>query len=214
MSVKNALILHEKFLNVCSHDFLNCITPMLSTTEMLKKKKFGKHQKRMINLIQGSVQTLHELINIFFDAERMTHGLTVLKLSRVQVDNVASAAIHDAKAFSNQKKVHLKKSVPKRLFLIADETYLAKALSYAVNSAIMMAPQNGTVHVRAYRSGEYVALSVSSARMGTMKPSFNLEPGTLKRCRDASLYVAKNIIKLHGGKVKTAKGQTTFFLRA
>ncbi|MBI4146812.1 HAMP domain-containing histidine kinase [Candidatus Woesearchaeota archaeon] len=214
MSAKTEVILPEKFLDICSHDFLNGIVPMLAATDILKKQKLGKHQKRMINLIRGSVQTLHELINIFFDAERMTYGLKTLKLSRVQANKVASAAIHDAKAFSSQKKVRLKKSVPKRFFLIADETYLAKALSYALKSAIMIAPERGTVHIRAHQSGKYVALSISGARMETIKSLFNMEPETLRRCKDASLYVAKNIIKLHGGKVKTAKDTITFFLRA
>ena len=101
------------------------------------------------------------LVDDLLDVSRITQGKLELKRERVSLESVINAAIEVSRPAIQERRHTLHVALPKEpLWLDADLTRLAQAVSNLLNNASKYTAPRGELELSAQRDGDQVAISV------------------------------------------------------
>jgi signal transduction histidine kinase len=220
---KNGLIVNM------SHELRTPLNSVIGFSDLLLEGAFGSlntRQSKYVSNILISGKNLLEIINNLLDISRLEAGESSLNYEDVDIASLIGEVRMSLLSLASNKKISVEVKVDASLESVrADRTKLRQILYNLMNNAIKFTPEKGRVTVNALKKEGMLEIKISDSGIGLSKedherifmPFIQADSSTAKRYGGAGLglYVAKNFVDLHGGKIwvesRVEKGSTFIF---
>jgi two-component system, OmpR family, sensor histidine kinase VicK len=209
----------KQFINIAAHELRTPIQPILGLTEIIYSKidkdvsPYEKEkQKEMLEVVIRNANRLQHLTEDILDVTRIESQNLNLKLEPLDLDEIISNAINDAKR-SQQSKDNVsllyqrdKYDNNDSVFIQADRGRLNQVISNLISNAIKFTKE-GYIIVNAKKEEKENKVIVSVKDTG-----IGIHPEVLPRLfqkfatksyqgTGLGLYISKSIVEAHGGKM-------------
>ena len=138
------------FLANMSHEIRTPLNGILGFTDILTKKDLGKEEKRYIDIIHKSGQTLLHVVNDILDFSKLESGELVLYETEADLFAEMEATVATFASLSKSKQVnyyvYTDTTMPK--LLKCDAQRIKQVVNNLISNAIKFTPNDGEVHVK------------------------------------------------------------------
>jgi nitrogen-specific signal transduction histidine kinase len=222
--------IQKEFINIAAHELRTPIQPILGLTQVIYSKIDGdrspheiQKQKEMLEVVSRNAYRLQHLSEDILDVTRIESQNLNLKLERLNLDEIISNAINDAKRSHHLKNVRLsyQRDKDNTVFVQADKGRLNQVLSNLISNAIKFTKEGFIIITPKKQEKENkVMVSVKDSGIG-------IHPEILPRLfqkfatksyqgTGLGLYISKSIVEAHGGEMwaennSDGKGSTFYF---
>src|SRR5690348_1493335 len=211
----------SSFLAAMSHEIR---TPMIGITgmlELLEHTKLDAEQRRCVNIVQSSAQSLLQIIGDILDFSKIEAGRMQLAPENVDLRRLLSHTVHNFLGIASSKGLTLELALDEDLApaYIADPLRLRQILSNFLSNALKFTRTGGVI-VRAERLAtledgrESIALRVRDSGIGIsdeqrellFQPFSQAESGTARAFGGTGLGLAicRQLAELMGGVIELA----------
>jgi signal transduction histidine kinase/CheY-like chemotaxis protein len=204
------------FLANMSHELRTPLNSILGFSEMLIDASNGQFPEatrhRFLEQIHSSGKHLLGLINDILDLSKVEAGQMELRLSKVDVADVAGQVMATAEPLAGHKHIALKLDASGATQIVADEGKLKQMILNLVSNAIKFTPDGGTVNIRAARAADRMLITVTDNGIGIatkdIKRIFTefqqVDSGANRTQQGTGLGLAltRSFAALHGGEVR------------
>ena len=217
----------REFVSIAAHQLRTPLTGMSWTVEMLLSGAKGVLNAGQKELVERGLDAIHrmvELVNDLLDVSRIEEGLFGIKTAQKMLAPIFDRILANLKKQADRRAIVLDIQIDPNLPpLEIDEDKLEFAISNLVDNAIKYTPERGRVEVRARVENSAVVISIKDSGIGIPDAEHDRVFTKFFRSRRAKalhtdgsglgLYVAKNIVEHHGGKISfdSKEGQGTTF---
>jgi len=215
----------SEYITVMSHKFLTPLNSIKWTApSILDKSVKGEDKERFVKNIIESTDRLIELTSLLLRITEMEEGSFGYKLTQVDLSTITQNAIKDRKDDAKQKKISMTFHKTKISNVIADKDRIKVVIDNFIDNAIKYTPEGGEIEVRLDNVKGDVQFRVKDSGIGISKKAqedifskFVRDDRAISMHTEGSglgLFIAKNIIEEHGGKVgftSSEDGGSTFF---
>ncbi len=238
--IENLIILHDvtrekiierlktEFVSLSAHQLRTPLSAIKWTLRMLLDGDLGEiteEQREYIEETYKSNEGMIGLINDLLDVTRIEEGRYIYKPVFTQIESLVQSVITSYKEQIKRKKIKLgfKKTEKKLPLVKVDVEKMSVAIQNLIDNAIRYTPREGEVRVSLKYAKKEVEFSVRDTGIGIPKEqqkrvftkffrgvnAMRLET----RGSGLGLYITKNIIEAHGGKIwfESKEGQGTTF---
>lgn len=220
---KNGLIINM------SHELRTPLNSVIGFSDLLLEGAFGSlntRQSKYVSNILISGKNLLEIINNLLDISKLEAGEKNLNYENIDIASLIREVRMNLLLLASSKKISVEVKVDASLENVrADRIKLRQILYNLMNNAIKFAPQKGKVTVSASKNEGMLEVRVSDNGIGLSKedherifmPFIQADSSTSRGYGGAGLglYIAKNFIDLHGGKIwvdsRLGEGSTFIF---
>jgi len=210
----------SEFISISSHQLRTPLGAIRGYSSMILEGDYGKINSKMkeplIYINDASIRMI-KLVNSLLDVSRLERGKLELKISQgVSVNKIVKECIEDIELLAKEKGIYIKYKAEKKLPLISgDEEKLKEAIHNIINNAILYTQEGGvTVTVENKKTG--IIIQIKDTGIGMDKDDIEKIFKSFSRGAGAQVYtqgtglglfVAKNFIEMHNGKLKaTSEG--------
>ncbi len=210
--------LKSEVMSIVSHQLYTPLTALRGYVSMLKEGDFGKvpeKQDYVLDILDTSATRLIDLIKGLLDISRIERGKLELNLESADLGKVANDLVRDL--LPNAQKKHLaltyQKAEKHLPHVVIDVQRIRQVMLNFVDNAIKYTDE-GKIEVSVKQDGEILVFSVADTGKGLTKEEIEKLFTKFTRVGGASryhtegaglgLYVAKQIVKEHHGKVQVA----------
>ncbi len=222
----------KEFINIAAHELRTPIQPILGLTQIIYSKidddvsQYEKQkQKEMLEVIIRNANRLQRLSEDILDVTRIDSQNLNLKLERLNLDEIISNAINDARRSHEIKNVNLSYQRDKHdddsMFVQADRGRLNQVISNLTNNAIKFTKEGSiVVSVKKEERENKVIVSVKDTGIGihseVLPRLFQKFATKSYQGTGLGLYISKSIVEAHGGRMwaennTDEKGAVFFF---
>ena len=206
----------KEFINVAAHELRTPIQPILGLAQMMYSKidedaspYEKKMHKEMLEVVIRNANRLQRLSEDILDVTRIESQNLNLKLELLNLDEIISNAINDAKRSHEMKDVSLlyqRDGNNDSVFIEADRVRLNQVILNLISNAIKFTKE-GSIIVNAKKQDRENKIIVRVKDTG-----IGIHPDVLPRLfqkfatksyqgTGLGLYVSKSIVEAHGGKM-------------
>jgi two-component system, OmpR family, sensor histidine kinase VicK len=207
--LKNTNETHIQFIKETAHEIRNPIQSILGLAEvMLSNKNLDAgHIEDLVRIIIKNAKKIKILTDNILEAARIDSNLLTLNMEEFDLVGLVKDLLKDLKNQIRDKNINLiLKCNEESISLIADKLRLNQVFLNIINNAIKVAQQEGEIIVFLERQDDNMVL-VRITDNGPGIPS-NLKDKIFNKFVTGStsgtglgLYICKNIIEKHGGKI-------------
>ncbi|MFA5098803.1 MAG: ATP-binding protein [Candidatus Paceibacterota bacterium] len=204
-----------EFIATASHQLRTPATATHWAIEELSKQKMSEEQKPIIETALGAVTKLMKTINDMLDVSKIEEGEFGYQFENVEFISFVEDIIRGMEPLSKQfnVKIYLEKPADQSIALSIDRQKISMVLSNLLDNAVKYNVANGEVIVKIERLKDepYLEVSVKDTGVGVPEEDvkklftkFFRSDNAVKFATEGSglgLYIAKNIINRHGGKI-------------
>lgn len=219
----------SEFVSIAAHQLRTPLTGIKWSLQYLFSGETGKlnsGQKEMAGDALAATNRMVELINDLLDVSRIEEGRFGIRLQRQSISPVLERVVNTSQNTADKKGITLKVEAPSKLpFLNIDMEKMEIALNNLVDNAIKYTLPGKTVELKATSADGELTITVKDEGIGIPRSEFDRVFTKFFRSNQAQLYhtsgtglglyVSKNIIEQHGGKIwfysEENKG-TTFYV--
>jgi signal transduction histidine kinase len=215
--------MQTEFINIAAHELRMPVQPILAIIDLLKNRSESAEKNveistKQVEILDRNAKRLQRLSSEILDATRIEAGTLKLEMEVLDIDETIRNTIADAESWLPQEKrlqIYFKpalvlkdektaKSVP--LLVKADRLRIFEVISNLLRNAIKFSGPDGIIAVTTEKQDGQVLISVKDQGVGI---SADLLPRLFTRFSadkekggtGLGLYIAKNIIEAHGGKI-------------
>ena len=222
--------LKTEFVSLSAHQLRTPLSAIKWTLRMILDGDLGEiteEQKEYLEKTYLSNERMINLINDLLNVARIEEGKYVFKPQPVDISEVVQFAINSYQDQIKRKEINLEFRKPKtRLPKIeVDIEKIRLAVQNLLDNAVSYTPEKGKVTVSLRGDKGQIEFSIQDTGIGIPKDQQGRVFGKFFRTQEAvrmktrgtglGLYIAKNIIEAHGGKVwfesEESKGSTFYF---
>jgi signal transduction histidine kinase/ActR/RegA family two-component response regulator len=204
----------DTFLAMLGHELRNPLAPIIAAAELLRRGTSGPALAH-IDIVERQARHLDRLVGDLLDVSRVTTGKVNLRLTAVDLRDVASKAAEMARPSMSAKGQHLTMDLPQSPVMThADEARLAQIASNLLNNASAYSPRGARVDLRVRVGIGEALLEVHDEGIGIAPDmlggifglfvqgprSRELAPGGL----GLGLGVSRALVESHGGSISAA----------
>jgi len=204
-----------EFIAIASHQLRTPATAANWAIEELSKQKMSEEQKPIIEAALCAMAKLMKMINDMLDVSKIEEGEFGYQFDNVEIISFIEDIIKGMEPIAKQFniKIYLEKSVESSVAVSLDRQKISMVLSNLIDNAIKYNVANGKVIVKIERLKDepYLEVSVKDTGVGLSEEDikklftkFFRSANAVKFAAEGSglgLYIAKNIINRHGGKI-------------
>src|SRR5574339_257497 len=203
----------RQLINEASHEIRNPIQPILGLAEVMLSNKNLDHDKKedLLRIIVSNAKKLQFLTDNLLDVARIDGQLLTLNLEEFDLMESLRDLLSDSENQTKGKNISLVlKSKEKSVRLVADKLRVNQVFLNIINNAIKILEQ-GQVIVSVQRQNNDVLVKITDNGPGI--PSkikdklFTKFVTGSKSGTGLGLYICKNIIEKHGGKIWSENNQ-------
>jgi PAS domain S-box-containing protein len=215
---QEAVRLRDQFLSIASHELKTPLTTLLGNAQLLQRRArregdFKERHLHTIDVIADQASRLNKMIAALLDISRIETGHLSIERAPVDLSALAQRVVEEVRPTLDQHTIKYV-ALNQPLVVEGDELRLEQVLQNLIGNAIKYSPQGGPVVVRVARRDAMACVDVIDQGIGI--PATAL-PQLFRRFYRAAnvdaqhisgmgvgLYVVKEIVALHGGKVTVA----------
>jgi len=218
----------NEFISIASHQLRAPLTAISWALESLKKEQLTDSQMDLVKTGSQAASVLLETVDDLLNVISIEEGKFGYQFQQVEIVAFLEKLLSQAIPIAKEYDVNLYFDKPKSsITLMADTSRLGAAISSLIDNAIKYNVANGnvTVKVELLPDQSYIQISIRDSGIGIapedMPKLFNkfFRGQNAKELRSAGsglgLYIAKNIIERHGGKIWAEsvlnRGTTIYF---
>lgn len=218
-----------EFIAVASHQLRTPLTGLHWALESLAKQNLEASQKELVDTGLEASSKLLKIVNDLLDVSKIEEGRFGYQFENLNIISFIEEIIEGTKDFAKHfnVKIYFQKSTEPSIVLSIDPQKLSMVISNLIDNAIRYNVPNGEVIVAVERikNQPYVKISVKDTGVGIPADQINKlftkffrAENVVKFATEGSglgLYIAKNIIKRHGGEIwvesEINRGSTFYF---
>lgn len=217
-----------EYVTIMSHKFLTPLTNIKWSADLLLGSEVdAKKKEENVKNILNNTERLVKLTSYLLNITEIEEGLFGYKFEKLDINAVLEEAIQNYSEESSRKNVKVAYHKPKEgaYFVRGDKNKLNVAVSNYLDNSIKYTPRGGEVEISLEESGGELKVSVNDNGIGISPESVQSLFSKFFRDERAvsvhtegsgiGLFIVKNIIERHGGKVGYSAGEgkgSTFFL--
>ncbi len=203
----------DEFLAMLAHELRNPLAPIDTAAQLLKLPNIGTKQVREASeIISRQVKHMTELVDDLLDVSRVSRGLVELEKEQIDIKQVVSIAIEQARPLVEARNHVLNIKMDSAMaFIKGDKTRLVQVIANLLNNAAKYTQQGGEIELSVGVQKNRVKISVKDNGIGidaSLLPHvFDLftqgerTPDRAQGGLGLGLSLVKSITVLHGGKV-------------
>lgn len=189
--------------------------------------KISAEQKKILEKGEEANDMMIELVNDLMNIDKTSDTYMGYNFESAPLGGLLAKAVDDFSLLAKQKKIALEffASAEPMPDVKADPPKLELAVSNLIDNALDYTPAGGTIKVFLEKMGNYAKISIKDSGIGIPKEEAGNLFTRFYRAKNAvgiktegtglGLYITKNIIEAHGGKIwaesEENKGATFFF---
>ena len=213
--------MQREFINIASHEMKTPTQAIMGFTEMLEQHP--DRREEMTEAIKRNAKRLHKLTNDILDVSRIESQNLRLNKEKVNINEKISNVINDIKnQIRNPDKLQIVfLNLKESLYVEADKIRLYQVIANLLSNAIKFTKE-GTISIKAQlKDNNEIAIIVKDPGAGidndVMPRLFTKFATRSDVGTGLGLYISKNIIEAHGGRMWTennldGKGATFSFV--
>lgn len=219
----------SEFVSIASHQLRTPLTAIKGYISMILEGIYGKLPEKLekpLKNIYASNERLIRLVNDLLNLSRIETGKTELNLEKVALDKVVANVIEELESMAKKKGIYLKiEEFEKIPNIMIDENKIRQVIMNIIDNAIRYTNKGG-ITVKIQNLKTKIQIIISDTGEGMTKEEITYLFGSFSRGTAGTkswtegiglgLYVAKNFIKLHNGKIQAespGKGKgSTFYI--
>ena len=203
------------FVATVSHELRTPLTNIIGTTEMLAEGDFGElnaQQQRTVEVLDRNSHRLLDLVRDLLDLNQIESGGLGLQRRATDLGDLFERVQSQVVSLAANKRIVLRFEAAGELgSVVVDSRQVERALLNLVTNAIKFTPAEGSVTVRAERTGDRMQFVVADTGIGIPEheqqhlftrffrssiATENAIPGT-----GLGLVIVKHIVEGHGGTI-------------
>jgi signal transduction histidine kinase len=219
--------MQKEFINIAAHELRTPIMPILGEAEFIEhqfnnKRKTVEIEKEQLSLIIRNAKRLDRLASDILDVSKIESRTLKFNKERFNLKEVLSAAVQDlrdhiTKNIENNPslQVHYKAN---DTIVSADKERISQVISNILSNALKFT-EDGYISISTERKGKDVIITVKDTGVGIdseiLPRLFSKFVTKSEKGTGLGLYISKNIIERHGGKiwaVNNADGRGATFI--
>ncbi len=212
-------------LSTTSHDLKGPLGAILTCAELLQTSHDIPVEKthELLNRVESCARNSITIIDELLSARRIQDGVLIIKPQMLPLASVVEDVYLDFLPVAKSKSIDFTvKPIDQDVTIYADRLAFTRVLSNLISNAIKFTPSDGVVVVAAEVNGNDISISVSDTGAGIEAKERHLLFERYTRLDKHSdiegtglgLYVVRNIIDAHNGKVEVHSdiGKGTTFI--
>lgn len=221
--------LKTEFFSNVSHELRTPLTMILAPIEEIlgkRRNELAGDTAYMLDAALVNGRRLLDLINRLLEFSTLEAGRAKLRLSPVDLGQMAEELIAVAAPLARQRQIELRLERDAELPVIgADADKLDSVITNLLSNAMKFTPAGGTVEIKTVRRGDKACVYVRDSGIGiapedhkrVFERFVQLDGSTSRRYSGTGLGLAlvKEIVELHGGRIslesEVGKGTTFWF---
>jgi signal transduction histidine kinase len=222
----------KDFVSSVTHELRSPITSIGMNLDLFIEGSMGylnEEQKNTLQIMKDSASRLERFINDLLDVAKLERGKMEITPIPVNISSVITAPVRLAKVLADSKKISISTDIPENLpNVFIDIDRIQQVITNLLSNAIKFTPQNGSIRIRADKSGDsFLLVSVKDSGIGIPKGQIYRIFDKFEQVKDPAvkvkgskgtglgLSIVKSLIELHGGKIwvesETGKGTSFNF---
>lgn len=217
--------LRKEFLSASAHELKTPITvlKLLTQSHLNRAKEHGVDTIKAseLELIDRELDRLIRLINDMLDSSRFDTGKQFMTFEEVSIADLAKKTVEKIQIYAKNHTIILQ-TVSHDTHVIADPTRIEQVLLNLLSNAVKYSPDGSEIVLQVTKDDKNVIVSVTDHGIGIAKNMQNIIFDRYFQVKAKSktgfglgLYIAKEIIKRHKGKIwvesKRNQGSTFYF---
>lgn len=205
-----------EFIAVASHQLRTPLTGVSWALESLSKQSLSEEQKELLNTALQATINLSKTVNDLLDVSKIEEGKFGYQFKNVNIIGFVEEIIVGIQDLAKQfgVKLYFQKPEEQSIVVSVDSQKLGIVLFNLLDNAIRYNVENGqvTTAIERVKNKPYVQVSVKDTGIGIPTDQINKLFTKFFRTDNAvkfapggsglGLYIAKNIIKRHGGEIR------------
>ncbi|MGZ5547666.1 MAG: ATP-binding protein [Nitrososphaeraceae archaeon] len=206
--------MQNEFINLAAHELRTPIQPIVGLTEVIYSQIQNPEQREVLDTVVRNAKRLKRLADDIIDVTKIESQSLKLNKEQLNLNDLISNIIINYKNIivkdNNKVKVYFK-PFNENLLVEADKGRIAEVVSNLLSNAIKFT-QNGEIFVSAVEKKEDDNNHVNYALVTVRDTGEGVDPEILPKMFSKfitksfegiglGLYISKNIIEAHGGKI-------------
>jgi signal transduction histidine kinase/ActR/RegA family two-component response regulator len=204
----------NEFLAMLAHELRNPLAPILNSVEVMRAfPADGDKLEWARDVIDRQLHQLVRLVDDLLDVSRITRGKIHLKMERVDVRSVISAAVETSRPLIEYYRHEFSISQPSTpVWVNADVARLAQTISNLLNNSAKFTEEGGRISLEAEAQGSHIVFRIRDTGIGiphdmltSIFELFTQAHQTLDRTQGGlgiGLTLVRQLVELHGGSVQ------------
>jgi signal transduction histidine kinase len=203
----------KEFINIAAHELRTPIQPILGLSEVLRDRSGGNgHQTELVDAIIRNAKRLARLQEDILDVTRIESDLLRLTKTSLSVESLVKETIAafqtDEYAMNGSVgiKFECESSLGENMLITADRSRVSQVISNLLSNSLKFM-NGGTIRISARIADdrEMIVISVKDSGIGIdeeiLPRLFTKFASKSKKGTGLGLYICKNIIEAHGGRI-------------
>lgn len=227
---EQALRIRDHFLALASHELKTPLTAILGNIQLLQRRiatqvSLGERERRTIQVIANQANRLNSMVKSLLDASRIETGQLSLLPASVNVYALVSRIVDEMQSTLEQRSIDVHCEA-QAVVVVGDELRLEQVFQNLIQNALKYSAKDSPVQVMITQQHDHLHVVIIDQGIGVPQTSVphlfdrfyratNVQDGVISGM-GIGLYVVKEIVELHGGKVwvDSIEGQgSTFTVR-
>jgi PAS domain S-box-containing protein len=207
----------DQFLQVASHELKNPLTALLGNAQLLERRAtrentLSERDRRAVRTIADQAARLNQMIMVLLDITRLGTGQASIARTPLDLAALVRGVVDAMRPLLTEHTIEMDGAA--ELPVEGDAIRLEQVFQNLLDNAIKYSPNGGRITVRVEREGELACAHIADEGIGIPAGDLPHVFGRSYRVNSAEaqqiggtgigLYVAKEIVTLHGGEVTAA----------
>jgi two-component system, OmpR family, sensor histidine kinase VicK len=208
--LKESEKLKDDFVNIAAHELRAPIQPILGLTQIVRSRINDSQEQQLLDTVLRNAKRLQRLTQDILDVSRIESKSLDLKKELFNLNEMILNAIGDYNRVSKEQDTNLKLEFigPKEgIFIEADKSRINQVISNLLSNAIKFTKE-GTITTAVVPNNNEIIVSVNDTGSGVdsevLPKLFKRFVTTTTKSKTGTglgLFISKNIIEAHGGKI-------------
>lgn len=194
-----------EFTSMAGHEMRTSIQAILTYSELLQNKH-DKSREEYIKAILRNAQRLKMLSENLTDFSKIDSHKMKLKKEQFDIGALVATIVKDFENMNkyNESKIKITIQSPKQVFVNADAQKLTQVILNLLDNAVKFTP-DGKISIKLEQDENFVQVTMTDTGSGIdnkiKQELFNKFTTSSCSGTGLGLYICKNIIEAHGGKI-------------
>ena len=203
--LKEADEMKSEFINIAAHELRTPIQPILSLVDLVRSDMQGSTHEESLDIILRNAKRLQRLTDNILDVTKIESRSLDLKQERFNLKHVITNALNDTIVLTNKSKKMRFYYQPQDSFVEGDEGRISQVLHDLINNAFKFSKEGSIITVSTKLEDDNIIVMVKDNGQGI---NHEIYPKLFSKFASNSfsgtglgLYICKNIIEAHGGRI-------------